>query len=152
MALDPLRASRRAISLEKATDRRSPSPCHRSISGPALHGPLGAVLRRHVVDESVCADRVNDRLHVVKWNVRFLWATNFLIFGGMAAKLGGDAWNGYAEKGHYFLRQHGQFTQVSESVFQYSWWHVFTVVWSFPIVMIGNLATKPPEQRKLRWR
>ena len=55
--------------------------------------------------------------------VFFVSVANFLAFCAISEVIGGDAINGYAEHGRYFLRPHGRTTEVSEAVFAYSKWH-----------------------------
>ena len=45
---------------------------------------------------------------------------NFMSFIAMDNVLGGDALNGKYGGGHYFLNNHGHFTEVSRGVFIYS--------------------------------
>lgn len=52
---------------------------------------------------------------------------NFAVFWLMAVHLGGDALNGHVTDGHYFLMSHGDFTEVSEEVFNYSRWHAMSL-------------------------
>ena len=64
---------------------------------------------------------------------------NFLAFVAIANTLGGDAVNGYASGGHYFLGLHsnGPYREVSGAVFRYSQWHLFSVAASILIVLIA---------------
>jgi hypothetical protein len=48
---------------------------------------------------------------------------NFLAFFIGSLYLGGDARNGYVKAGHYFLCSHGRCTEVTQSVWTYSYWH-----------------------------
>jgi hypothetical protein len=48
---------------------------------------------------------------------------NFLVFGLASQYLGGDALNGGVRDGHYFLCAHGECTEVTRSIWQYSYWH-----------------------------
>jgi hypothetical protein len=54
---------------------------------------------------------------------------NFAVFWLVALYLGGDAVNGKAEGGRFFLGSHGRYTEVSEAVYMYSKWHVY-VTWT----------------------
>jgi hypothetical protein len=71
---------------------------------------------------------------------------NFVVFGIVATHLGGDAVNGKVEGGHYYLfgvrTQAGQkvYTEVSESVFTYSKWHVYSIWVTWPLVMAAGFA------------
>jgi hypothetical protein len=48
---------------------------------------------------------------------------NLLVFIVIGILLGGDALNGYSKAGHYFLANHGKFTEVSALTFAYSFLH-----------------------------
>jgi hypothetical protein len=52
---------------------------------------------------------------------------NFLAFVLVAAAIGGDAVNGHAEAGKFFLASHGKLTETTESVFRYSRLHVYSL-------------------------
>jgi hypothetical protein len=66
---------------------------------------------------------------------------NFFAFVLTAFYLGGDAVNGYARAGHYFLGAHskGPFTEVSGSIFTYSLWHTFSVIGSLLFFLIVGI-------------
>ena len=53
---------------------------------------------------------------------------NFFVFIFVDIYLGGDALNGYARDGHYFLCSHGRYTEVSQTVWTYSHWHAISVI------------------------
>jgi hypothetical protein len=62
---------------------------------------------------------------------------NLAVFYWIAGRIGGDAYHGYAENGHYFLAtSHGPATEVSRSVFSYSKWHATTGLVTHPIGLI----------------
>jgi len=74
-----------------------------------------------------------------KWALRagFIFGLiNFTVFFIIAAGIGGDAINGHAESGHFFLSNHGRLTEVSHSVFLYSQCHVLSQAVTWPITMI----------------
>ena len=48
---------------------------------------------------------------------------NCLAFIGGSVYFGGDALAGYVKAGHYFLCAHGHCTEVSSSIWHYSYWH-----------------------------
>lgn len=50
-------------------------------------------------------------------------ALNFFSFMVVAVLIGGDALNGRVSAGHYYLGNHGSYTEVSRSVFIYSACH-----------------------------
>jgi hypothetical protein len=66
-----------------------------------------------------------------------LAVVNFIAFVATALYLGGDAINGTARAGHYFLGLHGNgpFTEVSHAIFTYSLWHTYSVILSILLVM-----------------
>jgi TRAP-type C4-dicarboxylate transport system permease small subunit len=74
----------------------------------------------------------------------FVWlaAINFLLFFAGAMWLGGDAANGNARNGHYFLREHGHSTEVSQAVFTYSEWHANITIFSMLIALFVNVALR----------
>lgn len=55
------------------------------------------------------------------------WFLNFAAFVVIAIRIGGDAMNGHAAGGHYYLADHGTLTEVSRQVFVYSEIHVISV-------------------------
>jgi hypothetical protein len=61
---------------------------------------------------------------------------NFLAFVVIPIMIGGDAINGYAENGRYFLRMHGRTTEVSEAVFNYSGLHAISVFITHALAMV----------------
>jgi hypothetical protein len=71
---------------------------------------------------------------------------NFMIFAAGAIYLGGDAVNGKAEGGRYYLfgvrAEAGRkvYTEVSEPVFAYSKWHVYSLFVTWPLVMAAGFA------------
>ena len=67
--------------------------------------------------------------------VAALWFVNFGAYILIAILIGGDAINGHAESGRYYLAMHGHLTQVSRSVFEYSRWHTY-LLWSHTAILI----------------
>jgi hypothetical protein len=66
----------------------------------------------------------------------FVGIVNFAIFWFAALYLGGDAISGKVVDGHFFLSNHGHLTEVSQSVFTYSRWHVLSVFVTHPLGML----------------
>ena len=64
---------------------------------------------------------------------------NFALFFGVALALGGDAVNGTVRDGHYYLMNHGKYTEVSRAVFRYSMVHTISVFVSFPLAWIASV-------------
>ena len=69
--------------------------------------------------------------------VLVIGAMNFLLFVLVASAIGGDALNGYAEHGRYFLRNHGVVTEVSRPVFTYSRWHAISTFMTHPMAILA---------------
>ena len=64
---------------------------------------------------------------------------NFFTFITVSVYLGGDALNGYMQAGHYFLCVHGHCTEVSSSIWHYSWWHAVSALGGI-ILVIAEIA------------
>ena len=73
--------------------------------------------------------------------VFFISVANFLAFCAISEVIGGDAINGYAEHGRYFLRSHGRTTEVSEAVFAYSKWHAISCFVTHSLVLLVYALT-----------
>ena len=69
-----------------------------------------------------------------------LWVANTLVFGVMAAALGGDELNGHVTNGHYFLAMHGSYREVSREVWRYSWWHGIIYLWTTPLMLLAAIG------------
>jgi hypothetical protein len=54
----------------------------------------------------------------------FLAIANFIVFAIVAGRIGGDAIDGGIVAGHYFVEEHGKYTEVSESIWKYSYAHL----------------------------
>ena len=77
---------------------------------------------------------------------------NFLAYCLMAAHLGGDAINGKMAAGHFYLANHGRYTEVSEAVFNYSRWHTYGVWVTHPLAFIAvyfSIRIKNENQKKV---
>jgi len=81
---------------------------------------------------------------------------NFLLFFIIGLLIGGDAVNGYAENGHYYLANHGEFKEVNYFIFMYSKIHVYTVFVTHSLFFIagflywitGGGSIRPESQSK----
>jgi hypothetical protein len=64
---------------------------------------------------------------------------------------GGDAWNGKIEAGKYFLwgDHNGSkgYIEVSKSVFEYSRWHGYTVMVTWPLIVLAGLVCERVTRR-----
>lgn len=94
---------------------------------------------------------------LVAWNTAvILGLLNFLIFVTVACYLGGDALNGKVEEGRYYLfgvravAGRKVYTEVSAPVFLYSKWHAYSVLISWPFVMVAAYAANRLRKRSRR--
>ena len=62
---------------------------------------------------------------------------NFASYVIVALSLGGDAVNGKTEGGRFYLCEHGHYTEVSQSIFEYSRYHTYSVWMTHPLAMLG---------------
>ena len=58
--------------------------------------------------------------------VRVAAVVNFALLAFGAVLLGGDAFMGHVEGGHYFLGSAGELTEVSRNIWMYSYVHVIS--------------------------
>jgi hypothetical protein len=63
---------------------------------------------------------------------------NFVVFWFVAVYLGGDAINGRAAAGHFYLMSHGKYTEVGQAVFDYSKWHVYSTWITHPLGLLAG--------------
>ena len=73
---------------------------------------------------------------------------NFAAFFIIALSLGGDAVNGKEEAGRYYLSNHGHYTEVSRSVFDYSKLHVYSVWVTHPLAFFGGYLLCCDEKKR----
>lgn len=67
---------------------------------------------------------------------------NFVIFVLIALNIGGDAINGAAIDGHYFLGNKGRLTEVSLPMFEYSAWHARSVMLTGIVAVAASFLLK----------
>lgn len=76
---------------------------------------------------------------------------NFLLFLAGTFYFGGDAVNGKAEGGKYHLwgSHHGEkgYIEVSQSVFDYSRWHVYSVWVTWPLMIVAGFVSQWIDKR-----
>jgi hypothetical protein len=77
----------------------------------------------------------------------FFGIANLFLYMAVALYLGGDAFNGKIEDGHFYLRNHGTLTEVDETVFIYSRWHsiVTMIAGGVALIAAGFLSRAPKE-------
>jgi hypothetical protein len=78
---------------------------------------------------------------------------NFTTYLIILLVFGGDAINGKVEAGKYYLCEHGRYTEVSRSVFEYSRFHTYSVWITVPLGMLGIClaAAADKKDRKTRY-
>src|SRR5438270_12793528 len=62
---------------------------------------------------------------------------NFFVFLVVSQYLGGSAANGFVRAGHYYLGEHGKYTEVSHAMFRYSQIHEYTLFVTHPLALIS---------------
>jgi len=62
----------------------------------------------------------------------YLAPLNFMLFFGVYLVLGGFSFGGKIEAGHYFVGDHGSYTEVWWPIYAYSWLHGVSVFVSWP--------------------
>ena len=77
---------------------------------------------------------------------------NFASYVIVALSLGGDAVNGKTEGGRFYLCEHGHYTEVSRSVFEYSRYHTYSVWVTHPLAMSGGYFLYREKQNKKKRR
>ena len=91
------------------------------------------------------------RLEPWQWVVVIFAWVNFGVFAGIAIWLGGDALNGKIEGGHYYLGEHGHFTEVSRQVFTYSRNHaqfmILTHILAFGVILWAKVGEMVRDER-----
>jgi hypothetical protein len=73
---------------------------------------------------------------IVLLTMVLLLALNFATFLIGATYLGGDAFNGKYENGHYYLGSHGRFIETSGDIFRYSQWHIRSLFITMPLLLL----------------
>lgn len=61
---------------------------------------------------------------------------SFILFIAGSFWLHGDAWFGFAKNGHYYLADHGKLTEVNASIWWYSYCHVVSLIFTWPVALI----------------
>ncbi len=76
---------------------------------------------------------------------------DFLLFLVGAFYFGGDAWNGKVEAGRYFLWGYHNGTkgyiEVTKAVFDYSKWHVYSVMITWPLMLLAGFVSSRIKKR-----
>ena len=79
---------------------------------------------------------------------------NCLVFIGLTDHLGGDALSGKLDAGRYFLWGYNAhsgkkgYTEVSAAIFQYSRWHAYSVIVTWPLMLAGTYMLRGKIRRK----
>lgn len=94
--------------------------------------PLGRPSMREVYGAMTHGERVLFWIAIV----------NFVVFVAIAVPLGGDALNGMSRDGHYYLMQHGTYTEVSRPVFIYSTIHALSLFVTQPVGVVAALRAR----------
>ena len=87
--------------------------------------------------DTVTRSKGSDTAERIARALFFTALVNFGLFVFMSAMLGGDAISGSSANGHYFLRSHGQLTEVSRGIFLYSRVHALSVFVTHPLGILA---------------
>lgn len=74
-----------------------------------------------------------------KWVINSTMALvipNFFAFIIGSVHFGGDALNGYVQAGHYFLCAYGSYTEVTQAIWKYSYWHELSAIGGILLVFV----------------
>lgn len=82
--------------------------------------------------------------------VTYLGLGNFLAFIVIDIMLGGDALSGHVLNGHYYLGNHGIYTQVSRIVFIYSECHAYSALIGLALAFAAARRWKQLNPDKVR--
>ena len=77
--------------------------------------------------------------------VMYLGPLNFAVFLVIDFCIGGDALSGKSGHGHFYLGNHGTFTEVSHAVFVYSLCHAYSALLG---LVLASAAAKAWNRRQ----
>ncbi|HRI03081.1 MAG TPA: hypothetical protein PLL77_05010 [Pyrinomonadaceae bacterium] len=83
------------------------------------------------------------RLQVLLAVVFLSGIINFGLMFALSATYRGDAHNGYVKDGHYFLGDHGKYTEVSYKLYMLSWWQGTIVMASWIVPFLYAVIRNP---------
>ena len=89
--------------------------------------------------------RQNALFRTTYWVFAAATILNFIAFVVISSRIGGDAVNGKVEGGRYYVfgvaTRDGRkvYTEVSERVYTYSRWQVYSILSTWPLMMVGGL-------------
>jgi len=81
-------------------------------------------------------EKTGKYLHYLTIATAAIALPNFFAFVFIALYIGGDAINGHVTDGHYFLANHGKYTEVTYNVFLYSRIHAISVIFTHSVCML----------------
>jgi hypothetical protein len=87
---------------------------------------------------------------VKRWLLKlviYLGPLNFVAFIVIDFCIGGDALSGKSENGHFYLGNHGTFTEVSHAVFVYSVCHAYSALFG---LVLAAVAAKTWKRRQVQ--
>jgi len=73
---------------------------------------------------------------------------NFTCFCIIAAVIGGDAVGHGPIDGKYYVSSHGRRTEVSRSVYEYSWYHTRSTWVTHPLMAVGWYLVYSEEKKR----
>jgi len=81
-------------------------------------------------------NKMSKRAKWIIYSTTALAFPNFVIFWLITVYLGGDALNGFIKNSHYFVCAHGACTEVSKSIWTFSYWHAISAYAGIVLIFI----------------
>jgi hypothetical protein len=113
----------------------------RSCSDQRLLHRITVNIKSEHCDQFGLIITVMSRLYRIFSLIVYLGVLNFMTFAVIGLLLGGDGLSGKVEAGHYYLGNHGVYTEMPGIIYWYSRVHGISVFVSWPFVMLAGLAT-----------
>ena len=105
---------------------------------------IGVALHRHSASRMIT--RLRQSILTLCSFLVIMGLLNFMLFLAGAFYFGGDAWNGKIEAGRYFLWGYHNgakgYIEVRKAIFDYSRWHVYTLMVTWPLVLVAGFVSK----------
>jgi hypothetical protein len=78
--------------------------------------------------------------------VEGLCLLNFLSFFVVGLTIGGAAPIGRLDGSHFYVGNHGRFSEVSQAVYSYSWFHALSQLITLPLLAVAVVRSRWPEK------
>ena len=91
-----------------------------------------------------------NKLRQILFLIVYLATLNFVLFFGSSLVLGGSSLDSKIEAGHYFVGDHGSYTEVWWPIYALSWLQGVSVCVSWPVVMLAMLSLSLSDPCRVR--